>query len=91
MEGPQNLIFTPNPNDPYKIISVLDFQKAFTLRDNDKRLTISDYKGAPNQIFNIFQNNQKYAFVNPATNSALHVEGENQKDGGVVRTDPGQH
>lgn len=74
MQGPQNLCFTPNPNIPYKIISVLDYQKAFTLQDKTHKLTIADYSAAPNQLFKIFQNNNKYAFVNPNVDGALCVE-----------------
>ena len=90
MQGPQNLFFTPDPNIPYKIISVMDPKKAFTLHGDAHKLVISDYQGAPNQLFTIFQNNQKYAFVNPATDSALHVEKENKGDGGVVSCNSGQ-
>lgn len=90
MEGPQNLFFTPDPNTRFKVVSVMDFTKAFTIRPNDKKLTINEYKGTANQLFNIFQNNQKYAFVNPVSSAALHVDGENKADGGVVKTDAGQ-
>ena len=91
MQGPQQLLFTPNPETPYKIISAVDPNKCFTLQDNTHKLVITDYHAQPNQLFKIFQNNNKYAFVNPALDAALHVEGNNKNDGGVVKADPGQH
>lgn len=90
MQGPQNLFFTPDPTIPYKVISVMDYKKAFTLHGNDHKLVIADYQGAPNQLFNIYQNNQKYAFVNPSLSTALHIEKENKADGGVVSSNAGQ-
>ena len=32
MQAPQNLFFTPNPTTHYKIVSVLDQKKAFTVQ-----------------------------------------------------------
>lgn len=90
MQGPQNLFFTPDPNIPYKVISVMDNHKAFTLHGNDHKLVIADYHGAPTQLFNIYQNNQKYAFVNPTSYTALHVEKENKGDGTDIKSDAGQ-
>ena len=91
MQGPQHLLFTPNPETPYKVISAVDANKCFTLQDNTHKLVITDYHAQPNQLFKILQNNNKYAFINPALDAALHVEGDNKNDGGVVRTDAGQH
>ena len=90
MQGPQNLFFTPDPNLPYKVINAADNKKCFTLNGNEHKLVLNDYTGAPNQIFNVYQNNQKYAFVHPGTNTALHVEKENKGDGGVISSNPGQ-
>ncbi|MCB0369156.1 MAG: RICIN domain-containing protein [Bdellovibrionales bacterium] len=90
MEGPQNLFFTPNPEIPYKIISVMDPHKAFTLHGNNNKLVISDYTAAHNQLFKVYQQNNRYAFVSPQIDSALHVDGNNKGDGGLVRADPGQ-
>jgi len=91
MQGPQHLLFTPNPDIPYKIISAVDPNKCFTLQDNTHKLVITDYHAQPNQLFKILQNNNMYAFINPTLDSALHVEGNNKNDGGVVKADAGQH
>ena len=73
----------------------MDGLKAFTLQENTNKLIIQDYKAAPNQLFNvyIFQNNNqtRYALVNLTSNQALYVEGDNPKDGGVIKSDVGQH
>jgi hypothetical protein len=91
MQGPQNLSFAADPNINYKVISALEPTMSFTLQDNTHRLILTTYHGAPNQLFKIYQNNNKYALVNPQLISALHIEGENQNDGGVVKADAGQH
>lgn len=95
MEAQQHLYFEPCPTIPYKIVSVMDGQKAFTLQEGTNKLIIQNYKAAPNQLFNVYiynNNNQvRYALVNLSTNQALCIEGENHNDGGVVMADPGQH
>jgi hypothetical protein len=91
MQGSKHLAFAVDPNINYKIISVLDYNLAFTLQDTTHRLILTAYHGTPNQLFKVFQNNHKYALVNPQLGSALHIEGENKNDGGVVKADAGQH
>ena len=73
MQGPQDIYFAPDPNAIFKVISVVDPNKAFTLQDQTHKLVINDYAATPNQLFKIFRDNLNYAFVNPATDSALHV------------------
>lgn len=95
MEAQQQLYFEPCPTIPYKIVSVMDGKKAFTLQENTNKLIIQDYKAGPNQLFNVYifhNNNQtRYALVNLVSNQALWVEGDNPKDGGVIKSDAGQH
>ena len=69
----QQLMFQPDPHCPYKIVSVIDGHKAFTLQEKTNKLTIQDYKAAPDQIFHIYFNNGRYAFVNFVANFALSV------------------
>jgi hypothetical protein len=90
MEAQQQLYFNPCPTVPYKIVSVMDGHKAFALQEGTNKLVLQDYKGAPNQLFHVYNNNLKYALVNFQANLALHVEGENQNDGGVIKADSGQ-
>lgn len=78
MQGPQNLFFTPNPSTPYKIVSVMDQKKAFTVQDHTQKIIVNEYNGAHNQLFKILHNNHKYAFVNPISDSAIRVDSENK-------------
>ena len=89
MQGPQNLLFTPTPTTPYKIVSVLDQKKALSLQDGSQKIMLNDYFGSPSQIFKILQNNHKYAFVNTNCDAAIRIENENKSDGGLVKVDPG--
>lgn len=95
MEATQQLYFEPCPTIPYKVVSVMDGLKAFTLQEGTNKLILQDYKAAPNQLFNVYvfnNNNQtRYALVNLTTNQALWIEGDSPKDGGVIKSDPGQH
>lgn len=59
----QPLFFNPQPTQKYKILSVLDGRKAFTLQPNTHNLIIQDYTNSPSQIFNIYINDKTYAFV----------------------------
>lgn len=60
--------FTPVANTDYRIISVLDYNKAFTIVANQNKLTINDYKGDATQKFKVFQNGNKVAFVAQSNN-----------------------
>lgn len=83
--------FTPVANTDYRIISVLDHNKAFTIIANQNKLTISDYKGDASQKFKVFQNGNKVAFVVQSNNQGLCVYMDKKESGGQVVTDGGQH
>ena len=73
MQGPSNLLFTPTPSIPYKIVSVIDQKKALSMQDGSQKIMLNDYFGSPSQLFNILQNNHKYAFVNITSDSAIRI------------------
>ena len=91
METTTPAYFNPIPNQAYKIVSVLDGRKAFTLQNGTNNLILSDYTGTPNQNFHVFNNTLKYAFVSLAQSIALHIQKDNPNDGGVPQGDAGQH
>ncbi len=61
MQNP-NLYFAPQPIALYKIVSVIDQNKAFTI-SREQKLVLGDFTGSPNQNFHVYVNNGKYAFV----------------------------
>lgn len=61
MQNP-NINFTPQPITLYKIVSVIDQNKAFTI-NRDQKVVLGDFTGAENQRFHVYINNGKYAFV----------------------------
>ena len=89
MQGPQNLFFTPNNTIHYKIVNITDQKKTLTVQENTHKIILSDYNGAHHQLFKILQNNHKYAFVNPITDSAIRIENENKNEGATLKVDPG--
>lgn len=70
MQG-QNVFFNPEPNSFYKVVSVMDGNKVFTVTEGQD-LKLNDYTGADSQKFRVFLNNGKYAFV-AANSTALRV------------------
>ncbi len=91
MQSNTPVFFNPIPNQAYKIVSVLDGKKAFTLQNGTNNLILTDYTGSPSQNFNVFNNNFKYAFVSIGQSVALHIQKDNPNDGGVAQGDAGQH
>ena len=89
MQAGQGVFFNPDPNTFYKVVSVINANKALTANPGQK-LVISDFTGADTQKFHIYLNNGKYAFVSP-TNTALYVENDNAADGALLKLDAGQH
>lgn len=63
MQTQAPLFFNPLPTQTYKIVSVLDGRKAFTIQPGTNNLIIQDYTGSPSQNFNVFINNKTYALV----------------------------
>lgn len=51
---------------------------------------IDVYRGAPNQKFNIYANNNKYAFVSEQ-GAAVFVAQDSLQDGAKLTADPSQH
>jgi hypothetical protein len=51
---------------------------------------IDVYRGGPNQKFNIYSNNNKYAFVSEQ-GAAVFVTQDSPQDGAKLTSDPGQH
>jgi hypothetical protein len=89
MQGTQNVFFNPEPNVFYKVVSVADGNKAFTISPSQE-LKLQDFSGADNQKFHVFLNAGKYALVS-STNAALHVVNDSAADGASVKLDAGQH
>ena len=81
--------FNPQPSKFYKVVSVLDGNKALTLTAEQK-LVISDFTGSDSQKFHVYLNNGKYAFVTP-NNLALFVVNDSAENGAFIKSDPGQH
>jgi hypothetical protein len=63
MQSQTSLYFNPLPTQAYKILSVLDGRKAFTIDSGTSNLIIQDYTGLPTQNFNVYINDKTYAFV----------------------------
>ena len=63
MQTQPPLYFIPIPTRTYKILSVLDGRKAFTIQPGTNNLIIQDYTGSPSQNFNVYINDKTYAFV----------------------------
>ena len=91
MEEPTQVFFNPSLTQNYKILSVIDGNKCFTIQPDTNKLILQDFTGAPGQNFHIYNNALKYAFVDLTQGVALHIEGENPSDGGVVKGDAGQY
>jgi len=73
----------------YKILSVLDGNKCWTVNQaGNHNLLLEDYKGTDNQNFHVYHENGKYAFVSVYGNAALHVVGDSNQDGAVIKADP---
>lgn len=85
----QNVFFNPDPSTFYKILSVMDGTKAFTV-NQAQELKLQDFTGSDSQKFHVYLNNGKYAFVAP-NNSALYVVNDSAEDGATVKLDGGQH
>jgi len=83
MEATSSIFFNPLPTQTYKIVSVLDGRKAFTIQPESSKLILQDYNASPSQIFNIYINKKTYAFVSQF--KALSIQNENPGDGGVVQ------
>ena len=83
--------FTPL-NTSYKILSAVNTSKALTIANTaDHGVKISDYVGDPSQKFNIFQNNNKLAFVVTSFNEGVCVFQDKKENGAEIKSDPGQH
>lgn len=87
----KKVFFDPCPTVAYKVYSLVDPTQVLTLQPGTNKLILDTYKAAPNQLFHVYNDNLKYAFVNVASNLGLHIEGENQGDGGVIKGDPAPH
>ena len=72
MEASNALLFNPVPTQAYKIVSILDGRKAFTIQTGTNNLLLQDYTGIPSQNFNIYLNNKTYAFV--SQQKALRIQ-----------------
>lgn len=64
-------MFNPSESGLYKILSALDQTKCFTV--GGKAVILDNYKAAPTQQFNIYDNNGKYAIVNSGANQGLWI------------------
>lgn len=83
--------FTPI-NSTYKILSVVNTSKALTISNTaDHGLKISDYVGDPSQKFNIYPNNNRFAFVVSSYNEGICVFQDKKENGAEIKSDPGQH
>ena len=89
MQG--QIFFQPSPTVTYKIVSVLDGNKTFTLQPGTNKLILQDFNNLDTQKFHVYLNNGKYAFVSTHQQNGLHIVNENQADGGVVQGVPDQH
>ena len=87
MEVPA-VFFNPIPNQSYKIVSVMNGNKVFTLQNDTNNLILSEYTGVLTQKFQVFNNNFKYAFASLAKNMVLHIQKDYPNDGGVLHGDP---
>jgi hypothetical protein len=74
MQANNPAFFNPSFNQNYKIVSVLDAKKSFTLQKDTKHLILQDFTGASNQLFHIYHNNSRYAFVELTDGVALHIQ-----------------
>jgi hypothetical protein len=83
------LFFEPNPDVLYKVLSVLDGNKSFTINQGgNHNLLLDDYKGTDNQTFHVYQQNGKYVLVSVFGNAALHVAGDGNQDGAPILANP---
>lgn len=82
-------MFNQSESGLYKILSALDQTKCFTV--SGKAVVLDNYKAAPNQQFNIYDNNGKFALVNSAANLGLWIAEEGSQDGAALTADGAQH
>jgi len=86
------VFFDAQPNVLYKILSVLDGLKCFTVKkDGNRALTIEDYKGLDNQTFHIYNENGKYALVSTFGSAALRIDKEDVNDRALIVADSGKY
>ena len=67
----------------------MDHNIAITIEKQSSMVMVANYISAENQNFKILHQNSKYAFVNPASNSAICVE--EGPDGWKIESDSQQH
>lgn len=91
MEVPNH--FVPQINTLYRVVSVKEPSKAFTVIQGKHRfkLCISEYLGDPSQKFTFFTQGNKFAFVSQSSNTALYIPEHKQHNGAHIVTDAGQH
>lgn len=84
---PANL--KPDPNTNYKIVSILNKNKALTINQKGEAV-LQKFAATDNQKFNIHHEKHKYALVTPNKN-ALCIFGDKQENDAHVVSDPGKH
>jgi hypothetical protein len=85
-------VFVSSPEVVYKIVSVLDWKLALTVKNQgNPTLSLETYTNDPTQQFHIYEENKKSAFVQVSSNNALCVFKDNNADNGELRTDAGNH
>lgn len=61
------------------------------MNENSKFLDFEEYRGTPNQLFMIYQNGNKFAFVDQFTKTGIYVCNHQKTDHARLMSDPGQH
>ena len=87
------LHFVPVPNTVYRIVSVKDTNKAFTVTKghHGQKVYVSDYTGDAAQKFTFGFQGNTLAFVAQATNTALYIPHHNKNNGAEIEADGKQH
>ena len=83
----------PLPNTVYRIVSVKDTNKAFTVTKghHGQKVYVSDYTGDAAQKFTFGFQGNTLAFVAQATNTALYIPHHNKNNGAEIEADGKQH
>ena len=84
-------LFVANPDTLYKVVSVLNTAKSFSIDIPTNKLQVGTYKGEFNQKFKIFAEQNKFAFVSALNNWGLCIYKDKKEKMGEPVLDGGVH
>lgn len=81
----------PISGQQYKIVHAMLLNRCFTVDKNSKEVILSQYNGEPNQKFIIYQNGNKFAFIDQFTNTGLYVDNNSNNESARIKADTKQN